>query len=97
MSAFSWLAGLSPADQLIHRNIIHVQIEQYFSPTTISRNSIFQSCRIGPRSLLSKERLFSTKGKEKERQRAKVEYPKGGGFLFASFLKPLISRPLMAT
>ena len=29
--AFGWLAGLSPAGQLIHKNIVHVQTEQYFS------------------------------------------------------------------
>ena len=46
--AFGWLAGLSPAGRLTHINTIHVQTEQYFSLTTISRNSIFQSCRTGP-------------------------------------------------
>ena len=38
--AFGWLAGLSLASQLTHRNTVHVQTEQYFSLTTISRNSI---------------------------------------------------------
>ena len=40
-ASFGWLAGLSLAGQLTHRNTVHVQIEQYFSLTTISRNSIF--------------------------------------------------------
>ena len=40
---FGWLACLPP-----HEITVYVLPEQYFSLTTISRNSIFQSCRTGP-------------------------------------------------
>jgi len=42
-----WLAGL-----FTHEITVHVLPEQYFPLTTISRNSIFQSCRTGPKAFL---------------------------------------------
>ena len=46
-AVFGWLAGQPP-----YEITVHVLPEQYFSLTTISRNSIFQSWRTGP-SILS--------------------------------------------
>jgi len=43
MGVFGWLAG-----QPTHGITVYVMSEQYFSLTTISRISIFQSCRTGP-------------------------------------------------
>ena len=48
MSVFGWLKASRLACFFSHEITVHVLPEQYFSLTTISRNSIFQSCRTGP-------------------------------------------------
>ena len=48
MGVFGWLKASRLACFFSHRITVHVLPEQYFSLTTISRNSIFQSCRTGP-------------------------------------------------
>ena len=47
-SVFGWLKASRLACFSSHRITVHVLSEQYFFLTTISRNSIFQSCRTGP-------------------------------------------------
>ena len=42
------MADCRLAGSLTHEITVHVMPEQYFPLTTISRNSIFQSCRTGP-------------------------------------------------
>ena len=51
MSVFGWLKASRLACFFSHEITVHVLPEQYFSLTTISRNSIFQSCRTGPISI----------------------------------------------
>ena len=51
MGAFGLLVAGWLAGQPTHEITVHVLPEQYFSLTTISRNSIFQSCWTSPSSL----------------------------------------------
>jgi len=49
---FGWLIACWLAGLFSHEITVHVLPEQYFSLTTISRNSIFQSCQTGPKQSL---------------------------------------------
>ena len=51
MGVFGWLKASRLACSATHEITVHVLPEQYFSLTTISRNSIFQFCRTGPNFL----------------------------------------------
>ena len=48
IGVFGWLKASRLACSATHEITVHVLSEEYFSLTTISRNSIFQSCRTGP-------------------------------------------------
>ena len=63
---FGWLASWLPAGQPPHKITIHVLSEQYFSLTTISRNSIFQSCRTGPQDQQTSDSGYVLDGKKRK-------------------------------